>query len=213
MPYKKILKKCGFCNKIILRSPLSFYCSQYCYDQKRKNSEYRKCLNCNKVFKVQFSRIKAGWGKGKYCSLVCYRKYPKSLEFRQCQSESHKGEKHWNWQGGIMKGRKERNLFVYKEWRKFIFNRDSYTCQICGIFNHIGLNKTICLNANHIKKWKDYPELRYLTINGITLCEKCHDFIRGKEEEWKDYFNFNLLTRGFIKDNTEFEQEILNFIS
>ena len=60
-----------------------------------------------------------------------------------------------------------RNTQEYIEWRKNIFERDRYTCQIC--------NKTGCiLNAHHIKSFKDYHDLRYVLDNGVTLCEKCH---------------------------------------
>ncbi len=55
----------------------------------------------------------------------------------------------------------------YKLWRKAVFDRDGYTCQHCG-------EKGGRLNADHIMKWSDYPELRYDVSNGRTLCQDCH---------------------------------------
>lgn len=55
----------------------------------------------------------------------------------------------------------------YAEWRLSVFKRDNYECQDCH-----SINKAI--NAHHIKKYSDYPEIRCDLNNGITLCEQCH---------------------------------------
>ena len=119
-------------------------------------------------------------------------------EFQKGQSPWNKGkkqlniskEKHWNWQGGITKlNHKIRTSLEYKKWRKNIFTRDDFTCQICG-------RRGGELRANHIKKFVDYPELRFVKNNGITICRDCDiRWVLYHEKEWESYFLFNLLTR------------------
>jgi hypothetical protein len=88
-------------------------------------------------------------------------------KFRQTKLGKRK-ENTNNWKGGKIP---ERNTAMarddYKQWRKSIFQQDNYTCQICLIR---GGN----LEADHIKEWCNYPELRYNLDNGRTLCKDCH---------------------------------------
>lgn len=100
------------------------------------------------------------------------------------------GDKHWNWRGGVT----PLNMVVRKSletelWRKFILNRDDYTCQICG-------QRGGELRANHIRRFADYPDLRFERSNGITICCDCDNrWVINHEPEWESYFNFNLMTR------------------
>jgi 5-methylcytosine-specific restriction endonuclease McrA len=66
----------------------------------------------------------------------------------------------------------------YKAWRFGIFKRDEFCCQSC-------YKKGVKLQAHHIKRWADFPELRYLQSNGITLCEDCHKQVNGNEEAFE----------------------------
>lgn len=94
------------------------------------------------------------------------------------------GENHHNWKGGITP---YRIAFwqspEYKEWRRKVFERDSYTCKFCGISSK-SARKRVCLEAHHIKKFSSYPELRLVVENGITLCKPCHKITKGKEEQY-----------------------------
>lgn len=107
-----------------------------------------------------------------------------TLETRKKMSDSHKGDKnsmnnpihrakisgkncHF-WKGGITPiNIVIRNSYQYKVWHKKVFERDNYTCVGCG-------QNGGKLNADHIKAFADYKELRFEVSNGRTLCLKCH---------------------------------------
>jgi len=93
-------------------------------------------------------------------------------EFKRKMSLARRGEKSPGWRGGKMKDypklvrlRKSRR---YNLWRKSVFERDKYACVWCG------KKKSGGLEADHIKRFADYPELRFDINNGRTLCIPCH---------------------------------------
>lgn len=60
-----------------------------------------------------------------------------------------------------------RHCTEYKAWRKSVFERDHYTCQVCGA-------RGVKINAHHRKEYAFFPDLRYDLNNGVTLCVPCH---------------------------------------
>ena len=61
-----------------------------------------------------------------------------------------------------------RASFEYGVWRRSVFKRDKYKCTNCG--DDTGGN----LEADHIKPFAFFPDLRFVVSNGRTLCKPCH---------------------------------------
>jgi 5-methylcytosine-specific restriction endonuclease McrA len=82
-------------------------------------------------------------------------------------SERLKGENNHNWKGGISplmeKIRKTNEL---RKWKLSVFKRDQFACVVC--------KSTKPLEADHIKPFSLFPELRTDINNGRTLCKPCH---------------------------------------
>ena len=108
--------------------------------------------------------------------------YERTPEWRQRMSDAKTGkwagENNPNWKGGISREiHGERSVGSVSRWRKSVKRRDNYVCQNCGLDA-----KKACstcgnkprLHADHIKPWKNYPDLRFDLNNGRTLCEDCH---------------------------------------
>lgn len=90
------------------------------------------------------------------------------------------GEKNHNWKGGIsLENRKIRESIEYAGWRQSVFERDNYTCKLCG-------NRGGEIHADHIKPFSLYPDERLNMDNGRTLCKRCH-----KKYGWELFKNMN----------------------
>jgi|SRR3990167_1619074 len=191
-------KKIEIKNSWRLKKYKTFCCSRSCasviFNKKNKNGVEIKCLNCRKKFYISKSRI----NKKRFCSRKCQAKWnvgkiPKNTKGLKLGRGWNKGKKmtkewidkltkvrigkpnlktrgknHWNWNNGATKlSRALRQTLEYKIWRRKVFERDTYTCVIC--FKKGGL-----LQADHIKPFSLYPELRLDVNNGRTLCFTCH---------------------------------------
>lgn len=135
---------------------------------KKKSPEERKWLsfNCNYCGKQTYRYKGNAKGKYIYCSRICMGK-------------SKSGKNHINWQGGksrisdILRNSKE-----WRDWRKSVFERDNYTCIMCG-------NYGCRLEPHHIKPKSKFIELVFNINNGATLCYKCHQKTKGKEHSFE----------------------------
>jgi len=88
---------------------------------------------------------------------------------RERASEANSGEKHYKYNSNLTYEERQikRKYPEYYEWVKAIFERDNYTCQYCG-----RRGRNLC--AHHLDGYDNFPELRILLENGITLCKNCH---------------------------------------
>ena len=173
-----MFKYCLICKKKFFKQPTD--------SLKNWNNRRKTCsLRCQ--HKWQESRI--GWNKG-----LTVIDDPRVARFVEAGHKAHLGKDPWNknkkglqiawnrglknplwtkennpnWKGGVTKENdKIRKSYKYRKWRKAIFLRDNYTCQLCG-------KRGEYMHADHIKPFAYYPKLRFELINGRTLCVPCH---------------------------------------
>ncbi len=180
-------KICDECCKIF-EKPYS--CSIYEWIHRRMFCS-RKCSDTNKIGKKlpESTRLRMVgrmvWNKGISPSASTKQKISTSLCGRRLSEETKnkmKGRGSWNkgklGEYNLPKRKPENELLTpinnrirhspkYKAWRKKIFERDDYTCVKCG-------QRGGKLNADHIKSFARFPELRFELSNGRTMCIPCH---------------------------------------
>lgn len=59
------------------------------------------------------------------------------------------------------------------KWKLAVYERDNYTCQICGHKGEPGV-KIGNIQAHHIKPKETFPEFTFHIKNGACLCASCH---------------------------------------
>lgn len=95
-------------------------------------------------------------------------------------SYGKRGAETSRWTGGATRPDELlKNHFEFKEWRKFIFKKDDYTCQRCLLRS--GFGKAVTLHAHHIIPYAVAREERLEKNNGATLCKDCHKWIHMNE--------------------------------
>jgi len=167
----------------------------------KKYIEAGPCKQCGDMF------LKQPCSKGEFCCKSCKASYENVNNGRiyptgknhPCYGVPNLGSSNWmklnnpgkpgnlnpNWRGGGK--RNEGSHFYYrtddwKKWRAKVFERDNYTCALCGQHG----NK---LEPHHIKRFSLYPDIRFDENNGITLCKKCHQSkVNHKEQEYEEKF-------------------------
>lgn len=140
----------------------------------------KSCGKCGKLFSKPYKWSNKQFDGAKFCSNKCrtddrknWKPKPETIsrmkKARLGKSAVwNKGANNYFWKGGVTKKHLALRMSLeYKIWRRAVYERDNYTCIWCGYKG----NK---LNADHIKSFSQYPELRFAIDNGRTLCEPCH---------------------------------------
>ena len=157
-------KKIGAANAIALKG------KKHSEETKKKIGSSSKGRKCSEETRKKLSETK----KGNTNKLG----WKTPIETRLKQSRAVASENRWNWKGGISPlNTKIRSSLEYKLWREAVFARDNYTCVWCGYVSGSQKDtngKWIRIEADHIKRFCDYPELRFAIDNGRTLCVPCH---------------------------------------
>lgn len=89
-----------------------------------------------------------------------------------CGRLERSGAKHPNWNPNLTD---QERLAIYEgrigpeyqQWRREVFRRDNWTCQCCGI-------KGKQIEAHHLDGYAVFPDSRYDSQNGVTLCIEDH---------------------------------------
>lgn len=151
--------------------------------QKKKRINKRKYIEttCSDCGNVKMRRYDAVWN-GR-CPSCASREVASRPEMKEVQRQNgkrnppprdkvkniRKGPDHHFWQGGkTSESMKIRLSFQTRQWRKAVFERDNYTCQMCKC------KRGGDLEADHIKPFSLFPDLRHDVNNGRTLCKPCH---------------------------------------
>lgn len=146
--------KCIICNKYFIKKHLySKYCSIKCRDKNK--SKIKKCLVCDKKFRVHLSVLNRGNNAGKFCSQPCYATYSKNIN-------------NPNWRGGNIFDKNTKN-YALKILNPKIRKRDKYTCQKCGKKES---DCTRTLEVHHIIPYRLTQDNSYNNLT--TLCINCH---------------------------------------
>lgn len=194
------MKPCSVCGTLVFRKLCrmkdrpTVYCTRACYEvwwkanrpvhqtgaqhYNWKGGDIRRvCKQCDVEFFVGRNHLAE---TRNFCSL-------------KCRGAFYSGSNNHLWKGGITPVlHKLRHTPEYREWRKAVYQRDNYRCVLC-------LGHPRLLHAHHIRRFVDYPELRFVVDNGVTLCRPCHVNVHTMELNFEPLLRSRIL-RDFTSD-------------
>ena len=160
------------------------FCCKACFIEDQK---HRTSWNKGRPWTREERHVLSVVHKGQHNSPATEHKKGWQNPFKGKMWLENRGANHPCYKGTTPEQTILRMRVEYANWRREVFARDDYTCQCCG--ERGGL-----LQAHHLESFVDHPELRYVTLNGVTLCKKCHkafhdSFGRGKNtsQQYRDW--------------------------
>lgn len=128
------------------------------------NSQQKLRLRCacGKVFRANWASF---YGRDK---VQCF----------DCGVKNRSGQKHYCYNPELTKEERARRRLIdhtqnMRRFRKEVFERDNYTCSLCGARSKKG--ERVQLHAHHLNGYHWYQQGRFDPQNGTTLCENCHE--------------------------------------
>lgn len=161
----------------------------------------KPCQHCGKQTEKPRDFGAKSWAKKKFCSRLCSALsqkgrvgIPHTDAFKMAVSLRHKGKvntaeakqkmakakmgpQNPNWRGGkCTEVQLLRNRADYRAWRNAVLARDNYRCVECGIRQGWSRaeKRQVIIDADHIRPFAIFPELRFAIDNGRALCRECH---------------------------------------
>lgn len=173
-PKKGLFKNCRFCGSEFyvsqIRKGQQCCCQEHTILLSKKNAFRFSCKICGKEVLTQPAQM--SYRHRQTCSMKC-----RSINQRLVAEERRK-------RLGYTKHQLDRLARYSHEaatWRKSVFERDNWTCQVCKVRGNR-------LEADHIKPWAYFPDLRFELSNGRTLCRPCHDKTKMSAKRMKEIY-------------------------
>lgn len=158
----KVNRICQHCGKEfrVWRGYVGKACSRVCADKLRRTKVKRTCRQCGTEFLFAPSQLKKYKGGGRFCSKPCASKWHIAMSADRPSTDRYN----------------RTGRHADKEWQKAVRDRDSYTCQRCGIYDRY-------VHAHHVASRSRRPDLKHDVSNGKCLCGSCHQYVHHHPKE------------------------------
>ena len=193
---------CEYCGKRFpTHNKNARFCSNKCSSKIKEKQIYYKCAYC---------------GKESHCNQYNYQRSENHFCSKNCEgnwkSKNIKGKIHPRWNDNLTQQEREygRTGIGISQWRKEVYERDNYTCQISG------LKISGTLEAHHLYNYADNKDLRTDINNGITLHKEIHKLFHklyGYKHTTKEQFEEFRKNYNKGKYNNMLPNEIIKFKS